>query len=477
LGLLSLAGMAEKHGHKVAILDLSFSTYDYRKIRDRIFETKPTIVGMTVATPFMHQARDLSLLVKSISKDILVCAGGPHITALPEVSMKESMLDIAVVGEGERTFAEICDGKALRDIKGIYYREDGKVLSTSPRPFMKKLDELPFPAYHLYDSQKYKYRVSRLIVRKRPAGMLEFSRGCIYKCEFCASKNTMAFGLRKKSPQRCAEEVVLLRKNGFREFMVADDIFTSDRQWAVDVCEAILDTGLRIPWSCLNGIRVDSANDRVFRAMAKAGCYRVSFGFESGDETVLRKFGKGGRASLEKGRIAVRKARKAGIEINGFFLLGLSADTEKSMDRTITYARSLPLDMLKFGVTVGYPGTEMFQNYYRKKLIKSFDWGDYNMYTSKRLFAHKNLDYSTISKYMEKAYRRAIVLNFSFIRRRILRSLKTHEFLWDIYYFLKFILMPSTNRGRRGTAKYFAIDKWPKYDFQNEEIKALSEKQ
>lgn len=90
--------MAEHYGHKVEILDLSYMQYNYRIVRDTILRCKPDVVGVTVTTPLMNPARDISVLVKSISKEILVVAGGAHISALPAESLQESMFDIVVVG-------------------------------------------------------------------------------------------------------------------------------------------------------------------------------------------------------------------------------------------------------------------------------------------------------------------------------------------------------------------------------------------
>jgi radical SAM superfamily enzyme YgiQ (UPF0313 family) len=215
-------------------------------------------------------------------------------------------------------------------------------------------------------------------------------------------------------------------------------------------------------WSCTNGIRVESANDELFGALRKAGCYRVSFGFESGNDNVLKLFGKGGRASIEQGRAAVRMARAAGIDTSGFFMLGLSPDTEETMRETIDFARELPLDMMKFGVAVAFPGTKMFNDYVSKGMIRSYNWDDYFIYTDEPLFAHRYLDYDAISRFMRHAYRRAILTNPGFIIRRILRGFRTGEFFWDIYYGLKFILMPETTKT---TTEYYARDRWPVHDY------------
>jgi len=465
LGLATIAAEALRRGHKVHVLDMSYRPYDWRLVRSTVLETKPDIVGITGTTPLMNQLRDISVLCKDISKNLLVIGGGAHISSLPVESMKESMLDLALTGECDLTFGEVCDGLDPKKIQGLYYRDSSDSIAyTGPRPLIENLDDLPFPAWHLYNPLKYKNKMSRLLAKRPPVSMAEFSRGCVFKCDFCASKMTMALGYRKKSPKRCAEEVKLMHHLGWREFLLADDIFTSDNPWATSVCEAIIQSGVEMAWSCTNGIRVESANDHLFQTMRKAGCYRVSFGFESGNDAILKAFGKGGRATIEQGRKAVCKARAAGIDTNGFFLLGLSGDTEETMRDTIAFARSLELDMLKFGVTIAFPGTPMFNEYVRENLIRSFDWDDYHIYTERPLFAHRHLDHEAVLRFMKVAYRQAILTNPSFILRRITRGIKTGEFFWDVYYGLKFAFLPSTNRDT-SNYEYYAKDRWPRHDF------------
>ena len=141
----------------------------------------------------------------------------------------------------------------------------------------------------------------------------------------------------------------------------------------------------------------------------------------------LKAFGKGGRATIEKGREAVKLSRQAGLDTNGYFLLGLSADTEASMMKTIAYARSLELDMLKFGITVALPGTPMFQEFAEKRLIRTYDWDQYYAYSSEQLFAHPHLDFKTIKRFMQTAYRKTIMTNPGFIFRRLRRGIKKRE--------------------------------------------------
>ena len=156
-------------------------------------------------------------------------------------------------------------------------------------------------------------------------------------------------------------------------------------------------------------------------------------------------------------------ANKAGMETTGCFLVGLSADSEDSMNDTIEFARTLPLDMMKCGIAIALPGTKMFNNYIDKGLVRSFDWDEYMSFTAQDLFAHENLSFSTIQKYMQKFFRRCILFNPGFIIRRLIRGIRTGEFFWDLYYALRFYLLPTT--GNLNKSVYYCKERWPEYDF------------
>ena len=473
LGLATIAAENRRRGHNVEILDLCFQPYRADQIKQKIIDFKPDIVGISATTPLMNQLRDMSVIIKDVSKDIFIVGGGAHPSSLPYETLQESMLDAICAGEADYSFAELADRGSPASISGLVWRNNDEIIHEAARLPIPDLDDLPMPAWDLYDPEQYK-AISRLLCRRPPLTMAEFSRGCVFKCDFCASKITMALGYRKKSPERCAEEVEIMHRLGFGEFMLADDIFTSDQNWAGDVCKAISKLkpkGVDMAWSCTNGIRVESANDELFERMYDAGCYRVSFGFESGNDEVLKLFGKGGRASVEQGVKAVNMARKAGIDTSGFFLLGLSPDNETTMHDTINYARKLPLDMMKFGIAIAFPGTPMFNDYSKRGLIRSYNWDDYFIYTEKPLFAHPTLTYDTINVFMRKAYRKALLFNPRFIARRLWRGIKSGEFFWDVYYGIQFFLMPAT--GESESAKYAAENRWPHYDFETKSIKVV----
>ncbi len=441
LSLAALGGALKERGHEITILDLSYRMYDPEFISTAIREAKPDIVGITATTPLANQMRDISFIIKEISGQIITVAGGAHPSALPFETMQESVLDIVATGEADYVLADLLDGKAAADIPGLYWRDGAEIRANPASGLITDLDQLPFPAWDDYP-QECNGRITKIIARHSPVTTIEFSRGCVFQCDFCGSKNTMGFGYRKKSPERCADEMAHLARLGYREVVLVDDIFTSDNEWASRVCEALIRKNTGIAWTCTNGIRVDSANPELFKLMKRAGCYRVYFGFESGNEKVLKTFGKGGKATLKKGVEAVKMAREAGLEPNGFFMVGLSGDTEETMQDTINYAKQVRLDTMKCGITVPYPGTPMFQQLRKEGCIKTLDWDHYTVYNrAEDIYKHPHLGWDTIGRYFHKFYKEAYFKNPAYMMRRFIFMLKNNEIFWNVYYTLKFIFL------------------------------------
>ena len=476
LSLASLASVAKNLGYEVEIWDLSWRNYSAELFEQKINDFKPTIVGFTVLTPGINQVIDMSFALKEILPQSIAIAGGPHVSALPETTLKNSMLDIIVIGEGEITFQEVLEKKPLKTINGLTYREvNGEIRTTIPREPIKNLDTLPMPDWSVYDINSYKNKTTKLYAKHSPFVSLEFSRGCIYKCDFCASKLTMAFGYRKKSPKRCADEVLNLKKYGIKEFALTDDIFTTNINWAKEVCRELIKNNNKIKWSCTNGIRVESADLELFKLMKKAGCYRVAFGFESGNNEVLKRFGKGGKASIENAKTAVDLCHKAKLECMGFFLIGLSSDNVESIEDTIKFAKTLKLDLFKFGVTIAFPGTRMFNDYHKKGLIKSYNWDNYHLYSSESLFNHKSLKNDEIQELISKAYRETTFYSPRFILRKFITGLKTGFIFYEAMIFIKYLFISYTQQeSHRFSYKYVDIKRIQNVNATTEEkIKAI----
>ncbi len=469
LSLAAIGGALKERGHSFSIVDLSYRRYDPAEIRRVIERERPDVVGVTATTPLMNQARDISFLVKDVDPSILTIAGGSHPSALPAQSLAESALDLVATGEADYVLADLLDGRSPAEVPGLYRRDGERLVSSGPGRLIEDLDSLPLPAWEDYPPET-RTTASKLLARNLPVTSIEFSRGCIYSCDFCASKNTMGRGYRKKSPERCADELERLVRMGFREVIVHDDIFTTDTNWAKEVCEEIIRRKVEIAWTCSNGIRVDAVDTELFTLMRRAGCYRVYFGFETGNEDVLKGFGKGGRATLARGVEAVELARSAGLEPNGFFMVGLMPDTEASMRDTIDYAKRVRLDAMKCGICVPYPGTPMFHALHDEGRIKTLDWDAYTVYNkAEAIFDHPTLPWPSITSAFDRFYREVILKNPRYLGRRLRYLVRNGELKENLGFTRQFLRSLFQKETVDSPEAYAYADRWRPLDLPLDE--------
>lgn len=431
LNLASLAAPIIEAGYGVEILDLNVGDNSDLFLKEKIRRKNPRFVGVTFTTPLYSEAKRLAELMKAVKPTTFLVAGGAHATTFPKEILKESAFDIVAVGEADFAMRDLLT-KDRKDIKGLVFKENGNIIDTGRASYIDNLDELPLPAWHLYDLQKYnKLSLSN---RASPPGYLETSRGCPWGCVFC-NKNIQGRKFRPKSPKRVADEIEYMLKAGFKEINILDDTFSTDIDRAKGICDEIINRGLKFPWHPLNGIRVDRVDKELFIKMKRAGCYKVSFGIESGNQAVLDVIDK--KIGLEQVRNAVRLAKEVGFETFGYFMIGLPAETEESIKDTIRFAKELKLDIAKFNVTIPLPGTRLFEEWDKSGLIKTKDWGKYNFYAPYyELYNHPTLTCEAISKYYKKAYR-SFYFSPSYLMRRFIRGIKEGILLRDIQLFFR----------------------------------------
>lgn len=433
LTLATLAGSLSGK-HDARIVDLEFSRDPAKTLLDEIKSYRPDFVCASANTPEYITVRDMMRKVKEAFPSITTIVGGVHVTALPDDAADEACFDIVVVGEGDRTLSEILSAASPCGIPGTICRDasSGKTVRAPKRQLIKDIDELPYPAWGLFELKRY--RNSRLSARRNPVGLIETSRGCAFQCNFC---NKLTFGskYRPKGYKRVVDEMEYMLKCGFREIHITDDSFTQDIDRAKDICREIVRRGLKFPWVSLNGLRVDLVDLEFFLLAKRAGCWLTGFGIESGDQEVLDKVNKG--ITLSQIERAVALAKKAGIETFGFFIFGLLGETERSMRRTINFAKELPLDIAKFDICIPYPGTPYYNMLKAAGRIKSENWTRYICHqTEEPLFDHHNLSWDTIESCYKKSFKE-FYLRPGYILRRFLRSLRDGDLLHDIRYFLE----------------------------------------
>lgn len=432
LGLACIAAPLVKAGHNVNLIDLNLYDSPNEILARSLKQFRPDIIGLTATTAVVHKIVDIAKTAKEILPDVTVIAGGPHPTALPENLLKDSLIDIVVIGEGDRVLHAIVESGNIKDIPNIYYRDKaGLIHSNMVGVAIQDLDSLEFPAYYLFDIHKYK--MPKMFARKSPLAFMETSRGCYAHCVYC-NKNIHGYKLRHKSPKRVVDEMEYLLKLGFNEIHIIDDIFTADMKRAYEICEEILRRCLKFPWYPRGGIRVDRVNRELLGIMKRAGCYRIPFGIESGSQRVIDAIKK--NITLQQAENAVRLAKEAGLEVECYFMIGLPAEKEEDILKSISFAHKLDPDYAKFAITLPFPGTEMFDDMVKSNRIKSFHWQEYNFASPHDVFEHENLSWEQIEYYYAKCHR-DFYLRPAYIMKSIYRSIKNGQFMAHLSAFLK----------------------------------------
>jgi len=382
LGIGYLAAYLEKFGFEVKIIDCRVLQIELENLLSLLKDPAPDIIGVTATVLEIEKAITFSKAAREALPSSLLIIGGPHFTSSPLETMEKSAFDIGVVSEGEETLLEIVEMMAhtgapapdrLQAIRGIVYRDGGHIHTAPPRPYIEDLDSLPFPARHLYPPLSC-YRALPASYIRKPLGHLITSRGCPHQCIYCDRK---VFGnrFRARSPENVVNELEqLLTVHHAREVRFFDDTFTLDTKRVYGILAEIERRELKFPWSCLT--RVNCVDLPLLRAMKKSGCWQVSFGLESGDREILERMKKG--TTLEQNRQAVVDAKRAGLNVRGYFVLGIPGETRQSIRNTIEFAKSLPIDVATFYTITLYPGSELYERVKSEGRILHQDYSQYN---------------------------------------------------------------------------------------------------
>jgi anaerobic magnesium-protoporphyrin IX monomethyl ester cyclase len=368
LGLGYIAASLQKAGHEVNLIDCTFM--DKTEALEKALAVKAEVAGIYCMVTMVDECAWFAENLRPHC-DLLV-AGGPLPTCDPEPFMKN--FDVVVLGEGEQTMLDLlqarADGSGIETIPGIVYRTDpdwpakGKLVHTPERKFAKELDNIPFPARNLIPNDSYirqgrkKYGYSITTVMS--------TRGCPYRCEFCSN---VVFGgsYRERSPGNVVDEIESALALGYDRISFTDDVFTMKKERVVRVCQEITRRGLHFNWECLG--RVDALDHPAAVVMKAAGCTRIFFGIESGNEQMLERMNK--KITLDEARRAVNAAHHAGLQVGAFFILCYPGDTDDTVLETLRFATSLPLDYLGLSMPYPLPGTDLYR---RTKDRINRDW-------------------------------------------------------------------------------------------------------
>lgn len=414
LGLLYLATTL-KDKYEIRIIDGGVLDITVEDVGKEIERWEPDIVGVSVITPTFYRAIALCKLVKEINPEIITVLGGPHPSACPEESMQNEYVDVVVKGEGEITFRELVEkvekGEDISAVNGIYYRKDGKVISTPPRERIADIDSLPFPARELLDIKMY--RPSVLHYKKTPVFSIMCGRGCPYRCTFCSCAKVFKGKVTIRTPQNVISEIkYLIDKYGAKEITIWDDTFGIFKKWTLEFCELI--KPLKINWSAW--MRVDMVDEEILDKMAGSGCWHISYGVESGNQKVLDTIKKG--FNIEDVKRAFKLTHKAGVEARGTYILGLPNDTWETMMDTINIAIETEADYAQFQLLTPYPGTELWDTVQQYGEFSIKDLSKYTIWFP--VFVPRGLTKEELIKAHQLAYRK-FYFRLKYIFQRLFR--------------------------------------------------------
>lgn len=357
LNLAMLAAVVEQSGHRAMIIDAEIERIDVQETIHRLREFAPDLVALTATTPVFHISSDWAFQVKN-ALHVPIAVGGFHATLFGE-SVFHDHFDYAFIGEADVSLRLFMDqfstDQHYDNIKGLIFRRNGEVISTGTAEPASDLNILPIPARHLLKMDLY--YVGTLKGRLNYTSIMA-SRGCPFKCVFCTNR-IGGVRVRQRSVGNVLEEMKqVAASSNIRHFYFVDDVLTLNRAYTMELCNAIIESGLGITFE--GSTRANLIDDGLMETMKKAGLIRLSFGFETADEeirTIIKK-----EVPLESYTLANRLANKYDIETINSVMLGLPGDTRESINKTISYLRSArELKHASFSIAMPYPGTELYE--------------------------------------------------------------------------------------------------------------------
>jgi anaerobic magnesium-protoporphyrin IX monomethyl ester cyclase len=371
IGLASLVAFLRSKKCDLDILAYDFASEIFERddLENKLSELKPDILGLSLNSLNIYNGKSIARLTRRLCPETLIVAGGVHASMRPEECLEFS--DFVVRGEGEETFWEIVQGNEIELIKGLSYRNNGKVIHNKERDFIKDLDSLPFPEYDLF---------SGINNHANQCWGIMGSRGCPYDCIFCLSPKTWKRRVRFRSPDNIAQEIEQLhRKYKVNAITFHDDTINIPPQRAIDICNAIIGRNLHkvISFECQLKANSNLINPEMFASLREANFKRIYFGIESGSDRVLSSVHKS--LTVGEAKTAIKMARTAGIErVVGFYMVGQWNESASDVFKTLRFIVNSKTEAF-CGVCTPFPGTE-FYNLLKQggRMPKEPKWGEFD---------------------------------------------------------------------------------------------------
>ena len=368
---LSAAAVLREGGHEVEYIHCQTEGVTFDRLKEIIAAKSPDMLVIYVE----HVTALVDFAIADYAKNlgIKVVFTGPFVTPVAEKIFERCYgVDIIALKEFDYTILDIANAlekkKDLSSVRGIKYRKGTFIKKTKERPIIKDLDRLPFPAFDLIDLNKF----YETVFMHFPAATTITSRGCPYRCFFCTFPRVLySHDFRAQSPERVLAEARYLHDEfGVKEIRYDDDTFEIDAKRVFDICNLFKKEKLDIKWS--PQCRANNMTKNLAKSMASAGCIRIMFGVESGDESILLKINKG--ETIQQIWKGIMNARSADIIIHNCIMFGFPWDTKETIQKTFRFACKLNAEFTQFSIATPLPGTPYYDMMVKEKRILGEDW-------------------------------------------------------------------------------------------------------
>ena len=373
------AGVAEKHGHTIILIDSPAEPITSEETFERLSSFNPGLVIIDTSTGSISSDIRFAEETKRRFYSAFVCMVGNHVTAVDKETMQQSeFIDAVARNEYEATIVDLAErlekNESLENVLSLTWRKGDEIIANGHRPALtpEELDRMPFASEifkRFVNSRNYFFAAGRY-----PQMMVYTGRGCPYLCTWCMyPQNFYGHTYRHRTPQSIAAEFKFIEENfpEVVEVTIEDDTFTVYKKHTIEICKALIAQKNKLTWTC--NARAD-LDEETMRWMKKAKCRLLTVGFESGSNEILKLMKKGMRVERFT---AAENARKTGILIHGTYMMGNRGETLQTMHETLELAKKLNTDTAQFYPLMLYPGTEAYDWAKKEGLISAKSWDDW----------------------------------------------------------------------------------------------------
>ena len=369
----------------IAIVDFGVELYDFylhREEREPIsvssflrakldeIDFQPDVVGISLLFASSHTTvMELAEIAKEKWSKCKTIFGGNQASNIYKELLENKHIDYVARGEAELSFTEFIDnlkkGNTDFDICGIFDKKKAKKNICETSEMLQDLTEIPLPAFDLVKTEFYKNTVG---------GSVMWTRGCPFRCTFCATTTVHGRTMRYKSNEQCLEEIrYLISDLGFKKIFVEDDLFAAKKKDFIELSKEIAKIRKDCIFGLPQGISVAVMDEDRVEAMMEMGISQAAVAIESGSPYVQKHIMKK-NVNLDKARKLLAHMRKVGFRAHTNFILGSPKETDEMRQEFIDYMKTLDVNWIYIFHALPLPGSEMFNQFQEVTDMRTVDW-------------------------------------------------------------------------------------------------------